>query len=144
MKIGAVGLGNRIAHVYHELSQINKEAELIAYVDPLPIGKEYAEKHNFSIVREDCGHGIGTSFHEDPQVLHYGTPGTGLELQEGMTFTIEPMVNLGKRHTKLLADGWTVITKDRKLSAQWEHTLGVTANGYEVFTLSPSESGLPD
>ena len=99
----------------------------------------HAEKHNFSIVREYCGHGIGTSFHEDPQVLHYGTPGTGLELQEGMTFTIEPMVNLGKRHTKLLGDGWTVITKDRKLSAQWEHTLGVTANGYEVFTLRPGE-----
>jgi methionyl aminopeptidase len=100
----------------------------------------HAEKNRFSIVREYCGHGIGTTFHEDPQVLHYGTPGTGLELKQGMTFTIEPMLNLGKRHTKLLKDGWTVVTKDRKLSAQWEHTLGVTATGCEIFTLRSDEN----
>lgn len=100
----------------------------------------HAEKNRLSVVREYCGHGIGTSFHEEPQVLHYGKAGTGLELQEGMTFTIEPMLNLGTRHTKLLRDGWTVVTKDRKLSAQWEHTLGVTANGCEVFTRRSDEN----
>ncbi len=100
----------------------------------------HAEKNRYSIVREYCGHGIGTTFHEDAiQVLHYGTPGTGLTLQEGMTFTIEPMVNLGKRHVKLLNDDWTVVTKDRKLSAQWEHTLAVTASGVEVLTQRSNE-----
>ena len=102
--------------------------------------QHYAEKNRYSVVREYCGHGIGKVFHEDPQVLHYGTPGTGVELKAGMTFTIEPMINAGKRHTRLLADNWTVITKDRKLSAQWEHTLGVTDNGCEIFTLRPSEN----
>lgn len=101
--------------------------------------QSHAEKHHYSVVREYCGHGIGRVFHEDPQVLHYGKPDTGLELKEGMTFTIEPMINAGKRDVKLLKDGWTVITKDRKLSAQWEHTLGVTDNGYEVFTLRQGE-----
>jgi methionyl aminopeptidase len=102
----------------------------------------HAEKNHFSVVREYCGHGIGTIFHEDAiQVLHYGEPGTGLVLEEGMTFTIEPMINAGKRHTRLLADEWTVITKDRSLSAQWEHTLGVTADGVEVFTLRKEERG---
>ncbi len=101
----------------------------------------HAEKNNYSIVREYCGHGIGRIFHEaDLQVLHYGLPGTGLALQEGMTFTIEPMVNAGKRHVKLLNDGWTVVTKDRRLSAQWEHTMGVTATGVEVFTKRADES----
>jgi len=100
----------------------------------------YAEKNNFSIVREYCGHGIGEGFHEDPQVLHYGKPGTGVELQEGMTFTIEPMVNAGTYHTKLLPDGWTVVTKDHKLSAQWEHTLLVTPDGCEVLTLRKEET----
>ena len=100
----------------------------------------HAEKNRYSIVREYCGHGIGTTFHEDAiPVLHYGTPGTGLTLQEGMTFTIEPMVNLGKRHVKLLNDDWTVVTKDRKLSAQWEHTLAVTASGVEVLTQRSNE-----
>jgi len=99
----------------------------------------FAHKHQLSVVREYCGHGIGKIFHEDPQVLHYGRPGTGLTLKEGMCFTIEPMLNLGKRHSKLLPDGWTVVTKDRSLSAQWEHTLGVTADGFEVFTARSEE-----
>ena len=102
--------------------------------------QQYAEKQRYSVVREYCGHGIGKVFHEDPQVLHYGTPGTGIELKAGMTFTIEPMINAGKRHTRLLGDNWTVITKDRKLSAQWEHTLGVTETGCEIFTLRASEN----
>lgn len=100
----------------------------------------YAEERRYSIVREYCGHGIGAVFHEDPQVLHYGKAGTGMILEPGMCFTIEPMVNLGKRHVKLLGDDWTVITKDRKLSAQWEHTLAVTDTGYEIFTLRNDES----
>ena len=95
----------------------------------------HVEAQSCSVVREYCGHGIGRVFHEDPQVLHYGKAGTGYELTEGMTFTIEPMVNIGKRHVKLLPDGWTVITKDRSLSAQWEHTILVTRDGYEVLTL---------
>ncbi|MGB0750785.1 MAG: type I methionyl aminopeptidase [Gammaproteobacteria bacterium] len=101
--------------------------------------QQHAEKQRCSIVREYCGHGIGKIFHEDPQVLHYGTPGTRERLQEGMTFTIEPMVNVGKRHVKLLGDGWTVVTKDRSLSAQWEHTLAVTDSGYEVMTICPGD-----
>lgn len=100
----------------------------------------YAEKENFSVVREYCGHGIGQVFHEDPQVLHYGTPDTGLELKAGMTFTIEPMINAGKRHVRQLPDGWTVVTKDRSLSAQWEHTILVTDNGYEILTLREEET----
>ena len=103
--------------------------------------QEHAEKNHYSVVREYCGHGIGTIFHEDPQVLHYGTRGEGLVLEEGMTFTIEPMINAGKRHTRLNRhDGWTVTTKDGRLSAQWEHTLGVTATGCEIFTLRSDES----
>jgi methionyl aminopeptidase len=102
--------------------------------------QRHAESHHYSIVREYCGHGIGREFHEDPQVLHYGQPGTGLVLEPGMTFTIEPMVNAGKRHTKLLRDGWTVVTKDHSLSAQWEHTILVTETGHEVLTRRPDES----
>jgi len=102
--------------------------------------EKHAHKHNFSVVREYCGHGIGEAFHEDPQVLHYGKPGTGPVLKEGMTFTIEPMINAGKRHCSLLKDGWTVVTKDRSLSAQWEHTLLVTASGVEVLTKRKEES----
>jgi methionyl aminopeptidase len=98
----------------------------------------FAESQNFSVVREYCGHGIGRIYHEDPQVLHYGKPGLGLELVEGMTFTIEPMINAGRRDVRLLPDGWTVVTKDQSLSAQWEHTILVTANGYEVLTLGAS------
>lgn len=101
----------------------------------------YAESNNYSVVREYCGHGIGRVFHEDPQVLHYGKAGTGLVLKEGMTFTIEPMLNAGTHHTKLnKADGWTVTTRDRRLSAQWEHTLAVTADGCEVLTKRTEES----
>ncbi len=101
--------------------------------------QHHAEASGYSIVREYCGHGIGKEFHEDPQVLHYGNPGTGLELTPGMTFTIEPMVNAGKRQIKLLPDGWTVVTKDRSLSAQWEHTILVTDSAYEVLTLRQGE-----
>ncbi len=97
--------------------------------------QNYAESHGFSVVREYCGHGIGRVYHEDPQVLHYGTPGTGLELKPGMTFTIEPMINAGKRHVRLLPDGWTVVTKDHSLSAQWEHTLLVTNDNHEILTM---------
>ncbi|HEY9034823.1 MAG TPA: type I methionyl aminopeptidase [Pseudomonadales bacterium] len=121
--------------------------EAIAMVRPgLRLGdigahiQKLAESHHYSVVREYCGHGIGKVFHEEPQVLHYGKPGTGLELQAGMTFTIEPMINLGARHTKLnKKDGWTVTTKDRRASAQWEHTIGVTDTGAEVFTARPDE-----
>ncbi len=96
----------------------------------------FAEGKHYSVVQEYCGHGIGSSFHEDPQVLHYGRPGTGEVLRAGMTFTIEPMINQGKRHAKVLSDGWTVVTKDRSLSAQWEHTILVTETGYELLTIS--------
>lgn len=95
-----------------------------------------AEKAGFSVVREYCGHGIGREFHEEPQVLHYGTPGTGVTLEAGMTFTIEPMINVGRKDVKLLQDDWTVVTRDRSLSAQWEHTVLVTPDGYEILTTS--------
>ena len=101
--------------------------------------QKHVEAERFSVVREYCGHGIGQSYHDDPQVLHYGQPGTGLRLQEGMTFTIEPMVNEGQRHTKLLNDGWTVVTRDKSLSAQWEHTVVVTADGVEILTRLPGD-----
>ncbi len=102
--------------------------------------QNYAEKNHYSVVREYCGHGIGSVFHEpEIQVLHFGKPGTGLVLKPGMTFTIEPMINAGKRQVKHLKDGWTAITKDRRLSAQWEHTMLVTENGCEVFTLRSGE-----
>jgi methionyl aminopeptidase len=97
--------------------------------------QSYVEAERFSVVREYCGHGIGQIYHEDPQVLHYGMRGTGVLLKPGMTFTIEPMVNAGSRHTRLLPDGWTVVTKDRSLSAQWEHMLAVTETGFDVLTL---------
>lgn len=96
----------------------------------------HAEKHGFSVVREFCGHGIGRKFHEEPQVLHYGTPNTGLELKPGMTFTVEPMINAGKAAIRELGDGWTIVTKDHSLSAQWEHTVLVTENSFEIMTLS--------
>ncbi|MFO1507770.1 MAG: type I methionyl aminopeptidase [Lysobacterales bacterium] len=99
--------------------------------------QSFVEAQGFSVVREYCGHGIGTVYHDDPQVLHYGVPGTGLELREGMTFTVEPMVNAGKRTTRLLPDGWTVVTADHSLSAQWEHTIAVTDRGYEILTPWP-------
>ncbi len=99
----------------------------------------HAESERFSVVREYCGHGIGRIYHEDPQVLHFGQPGEGLKLQTGMTFTIEPMINEGARHTRLLPDGWTVVTKDRSLSAQWEHTVVVTDDGVEILTRTPGD-----
>jgi methionyl aminopeptidase len=103
--------------------------------------QQHAEANHYSVVREYCGHGIGLEFHEDPQVLHYGRPGTGVELREGMIFTIEPMINAGKRHVKLSKkDGWTVETIDRRLSAQWEHMILVTADGHEVLTRRREES----
>lgn len=103
---------------------------------------EHATKNRFSIVREYCGHGLGKNFHEDPQILHYGKPNTGVEIQAGMTFTIEPMLNAGKRHSTLLSDGWTVVTKDRSLSAQWEHTLLITENGPQILTKRQEEEDL--
>lgn len=101
--------------------------------------QHFAEKHGYSVVREYCGHGIGREMHEEPAVLHYGRPATGMVLQEGMTFTIEPMINQGKAKVKVKKDGWTVVTSDKKLSAQCEHTIAVTSNGYEVLTLRDEE-----
>lgn len=101
--------------------------------------QQHAENEHFSVVREYCGHGIGQVFHEEPQVLHYGSPDTGMTLQTGMTFTIEPMINAGKRQVRQLPDGWTVVTKDRSLSAQWEHTILVTDDGHEILTLRDEE-----
>ena len=105
--------------------------------------QNFAEKNGFSIVREFCGHGIGTKFHTEPQILHYGRPGQGLKLKAGMIFTIEPMINAGKRDIKQMPDGWTIVTKDRSLSAQWEHTVLVTETGYEVMTLSAGSPPTP-
>jgi methionyl aminopeptidase len=101
--------------------------------------QQVAEGSGFSVVREYCGHGIGRIFHEDPQILHYGRPGTGLELVPGMTFTVEPMLNAGRPEVRLLPDGWTVVTKDHSLSAQWEHTVLVTNTGYQILTLREGE-----
>jgi len=103
----------------------------------------HAEKHGYSVVREFCGHGIGRKFHEEPQVLHYGRPGTGLTLEPGMTFTVEPMINAGKAAIRELADGWTIVTKDHSLSAQWEHTVAVTDSGFEVMTRSAGAPPAP-
>jgi len=100
--------------------------------------QNHAERHRCSVVRDFCGHGIGRLFHDVPSVLHYGRPGSGMTLQEGMLFTIEPMINLGRHETKVLGDSWTAVTKDRSLSAQFEHTVAVTADGHEIFTLSPA------
>ena len=105
--------------------------------------QKFAEAQGCSIVREFCGHGIGRGFHEEPQVLHYGRPGTGIKLVEGMTFTIEPMINAGRRDIRQMNDGWTIVTKDRSLSAQWEHTVLVTATGYEVLTVSVGTPPVP-
>jgi methionyl aminopeptidase len=105
--------------------------------------QKFAEAQGCSIVREFCGHGIGRGFHEEPQVLHYGRPGTGIKLVEGMTFTIEPMINAGRRDIRQMNDGWTIVTKDHSLSAQWEHTVLVTASGYEVLTVSAGTPPVP-
>ncbi len=104
----------------------------------------FTEANGYSVVREFCGHGIGRRFHEEPQVLHYGRPGQGLTLQSGMVFTIEPMINAGRREIRQLADGWTIVTRDRSLSAQWEHMLVVTESGYEVLTVSEGTPLPPD
>jgi methionyl aminopeptidase len=135
------GAGRRLAGISHECMRIGIEM-VKPGVQLGDIGhaiQQHAEANHCSIVREYCGHGIGRDFHEDPQVLHYGKPGTGLHLEAGMTFTIEPMVNAGKRHTRLLPDGWTVVTKDHSLSAQWEHTILVTDTGHEVLTCLPGD-----
>jgi methionyl aminopeptidase len=105
--------------------------------------QKHAETAGFSVVREFCGHGIGQRFHEEPQILHYGRPGQGLALQQGMTFTVEPMINAGKRDIRQLADGWTIVTADHSLSAQWEHTVLVTADGYEILTQSAGTPAPP-
>lgn len=105
--------------------------------------QSHVEGNGYSVVREYCGHGVGKAMHEDPQVLHYGKPGEGAVLKEGMVFTIEPMVNQGDSRIKTKKDGWTVVTRDKKLSAQWEHTIAVTADGFEVLTLRPDET-IPD
>lgn len=134
-------IGRKICHVAQEA--LYKGIEVVRPGATLgDIGhaiQQYAEGERCSIVREYCGHGIGKLFHEEPQILHYGKPGEGVALSAGMVFTIEPMVNAGKRHVKLLPDDWTVVTKDRSLSAQWEHTVLVTDSGYELLTLSPPE-----
>ena len=98
----------------------------------------YAEKQRYSVVRDFCGHGLGRVFHDAPNIMHFGNPGEGVELREGMFFTVEPMINAGRYDVKVLDDGWTAVTKDRSLSCQFEHSIGVTANGYEIFTLSPA------
>jgi len=105
--------------------------------------QKHAEAQGYSVVREYCGHGIGTVFHEDPQVVHYGRPGTGIELKAGMIFTIEPMINAGKRDIRTMPDQWTVKTRDRSLSAQWEHTVLVTETGYDVLTVSAGTPARP-
>jgi methionyl aminopeptidase len=131
----------RLARISHECLRVG-----IDLVKPgIQLGdighaiQQHAEANHCSVVREYCGHGIGREFHEDPQVLHYGKPGTGMVIEAGMTFTIEPMINAGKRNTRLLPDGWTVVTKDHSLSAQWEHTILVTADGHEVLTCLPGD-----
>ncbi|MBI3709709.1 MAG: type I methionyl aminopeptidase [Proteobacteria bacterium] len=105
--------------------------------------QSYAEAQRFSVVRDFCGHGLGRIFHDAPSVLHYGRPGSGLVLREGMFFTVEPMINAGRYEVKILSDGWTAVTKDRSLSAQFEHSIGITAAGYEIFTLSPTNLHRP-
>jgi methionyl aminopeptidase len=106
--------------------------------------QSHAERNGFSVVREFCGHGIGDKFHEDPQILHYGKPGTGMKLIPGMTFTVEPMINAGKRDIRQMADGWTIVTADHSLSAQWEHTVLVTDTGFEVLTTSSGTPATPE
>ncbi len=105
--------------------------------------QSHAERNGFSVVREFCGHGIGDKFHEDPQILHYGKPGTGMKLIPGMTFTVEPMINAGRREIRQMADGWTIVTADHSLSAQWEHTVLVTETGFEVLTTSSGTPAMP-
>lgn len=134
-------LAKRITEVAQKAMYIGmQQVRAGAYTNDIGVAiQKYVEAERFSVVREYCGHGIGTVFHEDPQIMHYDTKNKGMKLEAGMTFTIEPMVNAGVWKTKLMRDNWTVITKDRKLSAQWEHTMLVTENGVEVFTARPDE-----
>jgi len=132
----------RLATISHEcmikgIAQVRPGARL---GDIGHVIQTHAENNGCSVVREYCGHGIGRVFHEDPQVLHYGRPGTGMQLVPGMTFTVEPMINAGRKEVKLLPDNWTVVTRDHSLSAQWEHTVLVTESGYEILTLVPGEA----
>ena len=131
----------RICQISHECLLIGLEhARPGAHLGDIGYNiQRHAESNNCSVVREYCGHGIGRQFHEEPQVLHFGMPGTGVILQPGMTFTIEPMVNAGKRQVKLLSDQWTVVTKDHSLSAQWEHTIAITPDGHEILTQLPGD-----
>ncbi len=126
--------------MWHGIEQVRPDATLGDVGHAIQV---FAEAQGYSIVREFCGHGIGRRFHEEPQVLHYGRPGTGLRLQPGMVFTIEPMINAGKRDIRQMGDGWTIVTKDRSLSAQWEHTIVVTDTGYEVLTVSAATPAPP-
>ncbi len=128
---------NTLECLYLGIQQVKPGARL---GDIGAVIQEHAEKNRFSVVREYCGHGIGKIFHEPPNVVHYGKPGTGEEIRAGMIFTIEPMINAGKRFVKLLPDHWTVVTKDHSLSAQWEHTILVTESGYEVLTQRSDET----
>jgi len=133
--------GQRIADIAHQamvrgIEMVRPGIRLGDIGDAI---QSYAQGESCSVVREYCGHGIGRGFHEEPQVLHYGKPGQGELLVPGMVFTIEPMINLGKRETRLLPDGWTVITRDRSLSAQWEHTIAVTGDGHDVLTRLPGD-----
>ncbi len=146
-------VGDKIPIKVQRLTQITYEATMLGIEQVKPgaylgdIGEaiqNYAEKNGFSVVRDYCGHGIGNVFHTSPNVLHYGKKGTGIVLEEGMFFTVEPMINAGKKETILSkADGWTVTTRDKSLSAQFEHTISVTKDGYEIFTLSPKGLTLP-
>jgi methionyl aminopeptidase len=140
-------VGERVPLKAKKLVDVTYEAMMrgIAVVKPgLHIGaignaiQRYAESHRYSVVRDFCGHGVGRVFHDAPSILHYGRPEDGPVLLEGMFFTVEPMINLGRWEVKVLSDGWTAVTKDRSLSAQFEHTIGVTATGYEIFTVSPA------
>lgn len=137
--------GKRLCEITYEcmwlgIAQIKPGAHL---GDIGHVIQQHAEKAGYSVVREFCGHGIGKGFHEEPQVLHYGKPGTGVKLEAGMIFTIEPMINAGRKEIRQLADGWTVVTRDHSLSAQWEHTVLVTDTGYEVLTVSPNMPAAP-
>ncbi len=134
-------LGERVSRVAHEALWLGiGQARPGNFLGDIGhVIQTHVEAQGFSVVREYCGHGIGRVFHEDPQVLHYGKPGTGLKLSEGLTFTIEPMVNVGMRDVQLLKDGWTVVTRDHSLSAQWEHTVLITRDGCEVLTLGADE-----
>jgi methionyl aminopeptidase len=138
-------LAKRLAQVTYEcmwkgIAQVRDGARLGDIGHAIQV---HAEAAGYSVVREYCGHGIGKNFHEDPQILHYGRPGTGTEIKAGMIFTVEPMINAGKRDIRTMPDQWTVKTRDRSLSAQWEHTVLVTETGYEVLTVSANTPAPP-